>query len=60
MTALFENLSLMIICDVFSLSISTYLLFSQISKPILDSGALHSAADRVATDLVGNQLDMAV
>jgi len=36
MTALSESLSLMIICDVFSLSIPTYLLFSQIGKQILD------------------------
>ena len=27
---------MMIICDVFSLPISTYLLFSQVRKPVLD------------------------
>jgi len=37
MTALFESLSLMIIHDVLSLLILTYLLFSQIGKPILDT-----------------------
>ena len=36
MTALSESFSFMIIHDVFSLPISTYLLFSQIGKPILD------------------------
>jgi len=41
MTALFESLSLTIICNIFSLLISTYLLFSQIRKPILDSSFLH-------------------
>ena len=38
MTALFESFSLTIIHDVFSLPILTYLLFSWIRKPILDSG----------------------
>src|SRR5882724_5745537 len=37
MTALFESFSLMFIHDVFSLLISTYLLFSQIGKPVLDN-----------------------
>jgi len=37
MTALFESLSLMIICDVFFLSNLTFLHFSQVRKPILDS-----------------------
>src|SRR5882724_3132813 len=37
MTALSESFSLMIICDIFSLPISTFLLFSQIGKPILDT-----------------------
>ena len=42
MTALSESSSLTIICDVFSLPISTYLLFSQVGKPILDSGPANS------------------
>jgi len=37
MTALFESLLLMLICDVFSLLIPTFLHFSQVGKPILDS-----------------------
>src|SRR5882724_8488354 len=37
MTALSGIFSLMIICDVFSLSIPTFLLFSQVGKPILDT-----------------------
>ena len=36
MTALFESLLLMIICDVFSVLIPTYLLFSQVGKHIID------------------------
>ena len=37
MTALSESLFLMIIHDVFSAWILTYLLFSQVRKPILES-----------------------
>src|SRR5882724_8165206 len=40
MTALFESLSLTIICDLFSLLIPTYLHFIQVGKPILDSHLL--------------------
>jgi len=36
MTALSESLCLTIICDVFSLLILTFLLFSWVGKPILD------------------------
>ena len=39
MTALSESFSLMIICDAFSLPISTFLLFSRVGKPILDNAA---------------------
>ena len=42
MTALIESLLLMIICDVFSSSILTYFHFSQVRKPILDTGLLSS------------------
>jgi len=48
MTALSESLSLMIICDIFSLSILTYLLFSWIGKPIIDSG-MESGVGREVT-----------
>ena len=40
-TALFESVLLTIICDVFSASILTYLLFSQVGKPILDTEPNH-------------------
>ena len=40
MTALSESFSLMIIHDVFSLPISTFLLFSRVGKPVLDKYAL--------------------
>ena len=43
-TALFESLLLMIICDVFSASIPTYLLFSQVGKPILDSPQTYASS----------------
>jgi len=36
MTALLESLSLTIILDIISLSIPTFLLFSQVGKPILE------------------------
>src|SRR5882724_9003921 len=36
MTALSESLLPMLICDVFSLSILTYLHFSWVRKPVLD------------------------
>jgi len=45
MTALSESFSLTIICDVFSLLISTSLLFSQIGKPILDNASERDLAD---------------
>jgi|SRR5882724_7506380 len=35
MTALSESFSLTIICEVFPLLISTFLLFSQVRKPVL-------------------------
>jgi len=37
MTALFESLLLMIICDIFSASILAYSLFSWVRKPVLDT-----------------------
>src|SRR5882724_340285 len=37
MTALSESLLLMLICDIFSLSILTYLHFSWVGKPVLDT-----------------------
>src|SRR5882724_9611214 len=37
MTALFESFSLTITLDVFSLSIPTFLHFSQVGKPVLES-----------------------
>src|SRR5882724_5853995 len=37
MTALFESLFLTITLDVFSLSIPTFLHFSRVGKPVLDS-----------------------
>jgi len=37
MTVLSESLLPTLICDVFSLSILTYLHFSQVRKPILDT-----------------------
>src|SRR5882724_13234784 len=36
-TALSESLLLMLICDIFSLLIPTYLHFFQVRKPILDT-----------------------
>jgi len=44
MTALSESLSLMIIRDVFSLPILTYLLFSWIGKPVLDNQLWYPAS----------------
>jgi len=37
MTALFESLLLMIICDVFSISILIYLHCSRVGKPVLNT-----------------------
>jgi len=37
MTALSESFSLRIICDVFPLPNSTFLLFSWVGKPVLDT-----------------------
>jgi len=48
MTALFKSLSLTIIHDVFSLSIPTYLHFSQVRKPILDSVLCHHSPRRIS------------
>ena len=42
MTVPFESLLLMLIHDVFSLSIPTYLHFSWVGKPILDKSHLPS------------------
>src|SRR5882724_2529250 len=39
MTALSESLPSMVICDVYSVLIPTYLHFSQVRKPVLDTTA---------------------
>src|SRR5882724_6001516 len=49
MTALSESFSMMIICDVFPLPISTFWLFSQIVKSVLDTCHNHKAVNAVNT-----------
>src|SRR5882724_12370090 len=45
MTALSESFSLMIIHDIFPLPISTFLLFSWLRKPVLDSPHIYDIYD---------------
>ena len=50
MTALFESLLPMLICDIFSLSIPTFLHFSQVGKPIIDKHPNYHPSTRYCID----------
>jgi len=52
MMALFKSFSLMIICDIFSLLILTYLRFSWVGKPILDSSVTSSKLSHTISTLI--------
>jgi len=55
MTALFESLPPMVICDVYSVLILTYLHFSQVRKPVLDITFNNAAVYTHSSKLEGSE-----